>query len=276
MVWAFNNAVQSLCRALLRPFAEMDPWVALGVVSFLIALLALVSFKFVSNQSRLRSARNRALAHVLELHLYRDDLLGVFSIFGRILLATLVYLRQSLAPLVILLLPLGIFFIHLAAWFECQPLRPGEPALLTVRLDSAHPVLQTSVAVTNSTGLRVEQPAFVSAAENEIVWRLIPQMDLTAGWVEVTVAGTALRKSVTVSPWLKSVSSRRVRGSSWNSLLYCAEPPLPRDCPVAFIELAYPPRHYYLGATDVNWILAIFVISLAFGLVLRHPMRVEF
>ena len=85
----------------------------------------------------------------------------------------------------------------------------------------------------------------------------------------------AERKSVNAGRALVAVSPARVRDGAWARLLHPAEPPLPAGGPLRELAVDYPRREITLGGRRVNWLLAVFVLSLGFGLVLKYPLRVE-
>jgi hypothetical protein len=44
---------------------------------------------------------------------------------------------------------------------------------------------------------------------------------------------------------------------------------------VQAIEVTYPKAQLWLGGLDIHWLLAFFVLTVLFGLVLKRPLRVE-
>lgn len=268
MIATLNRGVGAGIALAMRPWAGASPWLGLAAVSLVLALLALLAFKFCSNQRALRRARNRMLAHVLELHLFRDDLAGIFGAFARVLLGALGYIKETLKPLLVLAPPLLLLLVHLSGWFEWRPLRRAEPALLTARADAP----LTAVA---APGLRLESAPFVSPLRRETIWRFWVEDERAPLWIEVRSGAAAERKSVNAGRALVAVSPARVRDGAWARLLHPAEPPLPAGGPLRELAVDYPRREITLGGRRVNWLLAVFVLSLGFGLVLKYPLRVE-
>ena len=68
-----NSVLNGLFRILLSPFEKLGPWPGIILVSLLATVLALLIFKFTTNQQRLKKRKKRVLAHVLELLIFRDD-----------------------------------------------------------------------------------------------------------------------------------------------------------------------------------------------------------
>ena len=275
MIEVVNGAVRVLVDMLMMPFACASPWPAAVGVSFVVALMVLAGYKVGADAAAIRRAKGRVVAGVMEIHLFGDDLAGLFSGLGRSLKADLDYLRLSLRPLLILIVPLGLLFVQLYGWFQFRPLQPGETTLLTVRLDAAVPAGETAVSAVGSSGIVVEAPPFVSARRNEIVWRVRVVDAAVPAWVDVTAGGETIRKALVTGLALRAVSTERVRDGAWNRLMHPSEKRLaPGSCTVS-VAVAYPRRRFGLGPFDANWVLAVFAMSLVVVLALKRPLRVE-
>ena len=92
----------------------------------------------------------------------------------------------------------------------------------------------------------------------------------------MTLNGVELRKSVAATDGqMVRVSPRRLRGGIWTRLLHPLESALPAGSLAAAVTVDYPSRQLRLGSHRVNWLVALFALSLLFGLLLKRPMRVE-
>ncbi len=105
-----DNAWIALYSALLRPFdwillpfGSSNPLLPLALVSLFAGVVLLLVFAKFSDQERLRMAKNRIRAHLLELRLYGHDAHLVWAAEKRIACANLVYLGLLLKPLVVTL-----------------------------------------------------------------------------------------------------------------------------------------------------------------------------
>jgi hypothetical protein len=276
MIDTLNACLRTLTALVMRPFAVASPWPGLIAMSALIALVALLAFKFCSNQVALKRQKNRLFARLLEFQLFRDDLVGIFGAFGRVVVTTGLYLKESLKPLVVLFVPLVLILVHLAGWFEHRPLGRGEEMLVSVKLADERDPAQAGVSLAASPSLQIRTEPFISRAEHEVVWRVALAADAGEAWVEATVDGRSQRKTIATGGRLVPVSARRVRDGFWTRILNPGEPALPADAAIASIDVRQPRREILLGNTSVHWVVAIFVLSLAFGLVLKYPFGVDF
>ena len=109
-----NHQLVRAADFLLAPLEGHSPWVALLASSALMALLALLSFKYTSNQKKLRRLKAHVLARSLEIQLFKDNLFDIFRAFGATVLGTGRYLLATLPPLLVMLPVMILMIIQLA------------------------------------------------------------------------------------------------------------------------------------------------------------------
>lgn len=277
MISLVNTISNTLCGMLMRPFEVVSPWPGLIAASFIFALMALLVFKYCSNQAQLARSRNRLLARVLELQLFKDDLFAIFSITGRALSATLLYLKESIKPLLVLLIPTILFLIQLAGWFEYRPLQSGESFLLTLQLDKKHDPRITPLSISYSSGIQRETDAFVSPADYSVIWRLRMAKENASEWVRIDIGDQVFEKRIVGSSRLLKTAPKSVHHNNRRAdIMNPTEPLPPTLTSIHSIEITYPQRELLLGSISIHWIVALFILSLFFGFILKYPFRVEF
>ncbi|MGE5191552.1 MAG: hypothetical protein ACM3U2_03560, partial [Deltaproteobacteria bacterium] len=119
--------VDGLMQALGRP------WPALVAAALATSVLLLILIRWTSSPADVRRARDRLTARVLELVLFRHDMLVSFTAVGRILAANASYFRTLLRPLALTAVPGLLILAQLACWFDGRPLRVGEAALVEAK-----------------------------------------------------------------------------------------------------------------------------------------------
>ena len=118
------NAISTaLFDPLLAPFGHGPAWFDLLLWPVLAGVLALVAYKYVSNQRGIERAKNRIRAHLYEIRLFRHDPLVVLGSTGKILLRNAVYLGHNLLPMVVVLAPMLAVLTQL----EAKVRRPAVP-----------------------------------------------------------------------------------------------------------------------------------------------------
>lgn len=270
-----NAPLRAVFDALLAPFAGRSPMFTLVPISVLVGLLALLLFKWTSNQKALEAARRRQLAGFFEIRLFNDDLRNLLGAQGRILRATGRYFLHTLIPLAILLVPFGLIVAQLQFHYGYQGLAMGDTTLLKVRLEDSASAdgRKPDAGLTMPSGVEVETPAVWIPSERTLVWRL-RAAEPGEHTLHLDIGGESLSKSLTVSDRVVRRSPLRPGKSLGARLLYPAESPLPADGPVESIELRYPEAEVNLLGIRMHWIIAFLILTVVAALLLRKPLGV--
>lgn len=262
-----------LVDGLLKPFVR--PWPALAASALVTAVVMLLIIRRTSSPDRIRRSKNRFVARVLELVLYRDDAWVSLTAGGRILLANGAYLRTLLVPLSVSAIPCLLILSQLACWFENRPLLIGEAALVEVSLRDSFRVMEQSIELALPAGIGLETQALRVPSLPAVDWRVRARKE-GARWIEVQAVGEApIRKQIVVGEEFQKVSQIRTSGGWWNQFLNPAEPPIDESSSIAAVRVVHPRRQMLLGSREVDWLLAFAVLTIVFGLLLKRPLRVR-
>src|SRR5262245_1883410 len=99
-MWSAVNAVLNpLFGALCWPVHWLPAEWQVAVLALPAAVLALAIYKVSSNQTAIRHAKSRIVAHLLELRLFRDDFRVMLGAQGRVFANIGRYLGHSLLPM---------------------------------------------------------------------------------------------------------------------------------------------------------------------------------
>jgi hypothetical protein len=269
------DAMNALFDALCAPFAGV-PAIGVLVLSLLIGVVMLLLFKWSTNQDRLVAARRVLTGRVYEMGLFQDHLGVLMRIQKDLLVANLRYLRWSLPALVVIIVPMVLILAQLDARYGHRPLRPGETTLVTAKVDAAEAGVLETIALTATDGVTVEAGPVRDRSLGTATWRI--RID-AAGEHNVAVVlpdGTEAGKRVPAGEGTPRLAGTRERESLARTFLNPAEAPLPGDMPLRAIAVELPPRDLdYLGVRT-NWLVALCVFSILFGLAVKDLFRVRF
>jgi hypothetical protein len=247
----------------------------MAALSLLTALLMLLVYRLTSNQQGIRAAKDKIIAHLLEVRLYRSDLSISFRAQGKILWYNLKYLGHSARPMLVMIVPLGLALIQIDQWFGYEPLHPGEAAIVKMRLKEGYQPSLEEVSISPSPGFAVETSPLRIDREGEVDWRLRAvepgKWDLT-----FVVNNHALTKRIVIgAKSLSRISPARVARNWFDQLANPGEASIPEASIVKAIQIGYPARSMAFFGWHVHWLVVYFVLSILFGFALKSPFRVE-
>jgi hypothetical protein len=271
-VSAVNGLLRPLFDALLLPFRSLPPIVGLLLVSLVAAIGMLLVFKKTSNQSRLEAVKRQIHACLFEIRMFSDDLPAILRAQVEILRHNLKYLALSAVPMLWMIVPLLFVIAQLQFHYGYRGLAPGDEFIVKARLKQDPPA-RPAASLQAPSGLEVATPAVWIPAERELAWRLRAQ-DWGDYELKLRLGDQEYTKTAQVSRQVRRRSPERREPGFWNELLYPAEPPLPKESPVASIVVAYPEDAVSVFGWHVNWLVAFFVLSVAFAFALRGRMGV--
>jgi len=270
----FNFLVNRFFDGLFYPFVSLNPWVPMVVVSLLTAIFMLFIFRYTSNQKGIREAKDKMKAHFMEIRLFKDDFRLLMKAQGRILRYNLVYMKHSLKPMMVMIIPLVIVLVQFNFRFGFRPLQPEERVIVRVKFSEALPLRSLGISLEAPEGLEVERPPLRIESLHEVDWRLRAK-EPGEFELKVRVGEEFFTKRIIVSDELCQLSPRRVSPSFVQEFLYPSEPPLPSNSLVSYIEVRYPTSNLNLGGWNIHWLIVFFVLSIAFGFSLKGVFRVE-
>ena len=270
-----NLVFGGIVGAVLWPFRGLSPWFGLTAVSLLTALLMLEVYKLTSNQAAIRRAKDRIKAHLLEMRLYKDNMRVTLSAQGAIVKANLSYMAANLKPLAVMIVPLVLILAQLSLWYDRAPLRPGEETLVKAGLEAEADPIALGLELETPPGLEVTSPAVRIPDLHEVVWR-VKALAPGTGRLLLRTGGLMIEKSVTVGggPMAK-VSALASRGSISKRVLYPGEAPLPAGTSVRSVEILYTAKILRAFGLGVHWLVAYFILSIAFGFAFKGVFKVE-
>jgi hypothetical protein len=269
----FNTVTSAIFDVLLAPFGEEHAWFDLVFWSVAGGIVALIVYKYVSNQGGIERAKNAIKVHLLEIRLFKEDILLVITATFKILLKNALYLGHNMLPLLVMIVPMMTILFQLEAHYAHDPLPVGSVNLLTVELDASQPgVPDTATGLARSVrleipkGLSLDAPP-VRTAEGEIAWRFRAEQpgDHT---VVIHVGDEVVEKRIAVGGLARKIPVLRTK--SLEGFLYPGEPALPSDSPLASIRLRYPERDLgWLPGGELGVLATFFGLSLLSGFALK-------
>jgi uncharacterized membrane protein (DUF106 family) len=273
-IHGFNSLVTSLFDLLFLPLGLMPALWSLTVASVATGLLMLAIFGRVSNQGEIRRAKERIQGGLLATRLFRDDLGVFFRVQGRIALDTARYLKHSLKPMAVMILPVAVILVQLNGRYGMRPLDVGEPALVKIRVSDRSLFEEgADIRLLAEEGVAVETPAVRIPAKAEVAWRIRPgragEFTLTA-----RVGNESVEKELLAGREGIMVTSARTGEGVFDMFIHPGEAPL-ESSSFRSMEVVYPPLEMEFAGLKINWLVWFVVLSLISGYLLKGLFGVE-
>lgn len=253
-------------------FGFDSPTLLVVLLSLVIGLLMVVVFRYTSDQTGIRIAKDHLKAHLLAVQLFQDQLPVVMSSYGRILICTGRYLRLAFKPLLFVILPLTFLIVQLDRYLGMSPLPVGQAFLVTAQTNDATAL--DDVTLSLPPEMTATAPAVHVPADKEIVWRVVAEKDGTYN-VNVSSGGQTVSKLAVVGNTLSRLSPVKVRGHFWERFFSSAEPELSGSGSIQSVALNYPARDIRFAWLEWNWIWLFFVLSMISGFLFKTVLKIE-
>ncbi len=267
----YNNIASAIFDVLLAPFGHGFAYFDLLLWPVLMGVGALVVYKYTSNQKAITAIKKQISMHLLEIRLFRDDLLQVLKSTVTIVAKNFIYIAHNLTPMVVMIVPMVALMVQLVAHYAYAPSQPGDVELLRVRLDPDSPVKASDISLTLPDGVRLDAPV-VRSADGRVFWRLKAER---AGdhVLKIDAGGRSIEKIWAVGGEPRKIPVKRLRGLE--AVLYPGEEALPSSSPLLSIELATVVRPLpYLPDGEGGILLWILLVSLLAGVALKDAFGV--
>ena len=269
---ALNAILDGLLLRFLDLFSWAPPAFGLAVLACLVGLAMLWLWGKTTDQKRLKAARQRVWAALLELRLYVDEPAVSARAFLRLCAANLRYVGLALRPALILFVPVAILLVHLAAFYRGAPLAPGKDALVTLGMSETWNPASPVPLLFAPPEVAVTSPAVRSLDRREVSWRIRP-LTAVSGHLTFAIGDQAVRHPFEAGSSLRFIPGRSV--NSWLPLLWTPGAYRIHSNSIAWIEIRYPEAKLSVFGVGINWMYWFCSLSLVSALTLKRRFGVE-
>ena len=284
-MWTLNRTLTSAFDAVFAPMQSWPGWLSLTVWGAVTGLMAMLAFKYTSNQDAIGQVRDDIKANLLALKLFKDNLSVTFRAQGQLLWAAVRLFLHSLAPFAVMIVPMMLLIFQMSLRYEWRPFQAGETTLLTVTFAPDVPEKLDNLSLETPPGVEVEAGpvrGFFKAtqdhpATNEVCWRLRVTKPGRHKLV-VHLGDKAIEKELTVSnERYARVCPVRAGTEHWGleQLLYPAERGAAKGAAIQRIALRLPSGTSPVCGWNVHWIITYFIASMVIALIIKPFLNVR-
>lgn len=279
-----NRIVTAVFDVFFSVMVAWPAWASLLVLSVITGVVALVAYKYTSNQKAIGRVHNDIRVALLAAKLYKDDIGVTLSAQGRLFTSAAKLFFLSLQPLAVMTIPMVLLLAQMAPRYEWQPLRPGDEVSLFAELSDKAPKDLTDLAVEAPDGVElVGAPAnYYGGAYKEFPTQHIVharlRMDAPGRHVvTVRAASTTAPKELVVSDRPQTrMSPIRPGADFWDELLYAVEPPAAEGDIIQKIWIEpVQPGHVALFGLELHWIIWWLILSMIAALIIKPFINVQ-
>ncbi|HOX39665.1 MAG TPA: hypothetical protein PL033_16915 [Candidatus Brocadiia bacterium] len=275
---ALNWAMTKLFAAIMLPLGLLPPLPALIALSALIGAAFLWAFGKLSDRRKMRAAKDRVKAGLLEIRLFRHDLGAMTRAQFRTMSANLSYMAAMLKPMAIMLLPLALLAAQIEQRFGRLPLEIGETAIISFNLSGALPEDRSEIIAQTSDGLKVDSLLLFIPSSRTVEFR-VKATGTGLQRVMLYVRGKPYEKSVVVKGGgdgsIVVAQARRVSGGILTAIAHPCEPTFAGGGDVASASVGYKTASYRILGLNMGWVWIFLAASILSALAFRRTLGVE-
>ena len=253
------------------------------LMSLISAIIFLLIFKKTSNQRKIKYHKDKIFGNMLQMPLYKDKFgMLVLSILN-ILKHNLLYLKQTLIPLVFICIPLILFTVQINNRCGYKPLEVNQRFIMRVDLDAnaiqdSLPAVIENVYCEPSPEIVLETPPLRIETEGNVFWRArvaeLPQNSQPYLRIGVQGSDRLIEKTIVTDYRYERFSPAKGKWSFWNGLFNNAEGFLADDAFFEFVSIDYHRASYAFLFWSVDAIILYFLLTLIFALALKPFVKV--
>jgi hypothetical protein len=265
VVW-LNSIANLFGQTVLAPIAVLPGWLSASLVAAGTGVLALIVFKYTSNQQSIKRVRDDIKANLLALSLFKDNIGVCVRAQGRICVCAGKLILLSIVPLAVMAGPMSLLLAQLSLWYQARPLAVGEEAVVTMTISGDAADAWPDVRLEGTSAVEPTLGPVRVRSERVVCWNIAARAEGTHR-LTFSVDGKPVEKELAVGDGFLRTSALRPAWNWTDALLYPRERPFPTASPVQSIAIEYPPRDSWITGSNawvIYWTIASTVAALAF------------
>lgn len=271
----FNVVVTLIFDVVYRPVSLLGPFWSLAFFAMITSILMLWVFGHVSNQDGIKKIKRRLHGNLIGVRLFQHDLKICLQIQGRLLLDTMIYLKYSARPMLIMTIPILLILTQLNWRYSIGPAKPNQPLLVTASVTRPSLLAEpANITMQADPGVTIETKGIRIPSKREVSWRIRPIRE-GAHTLRVKIGGRTVEKTLLVGPTCRMLTAVRTGAGPLDLLLNPGEEPIDSETDVKYIKISYPAQKIDIFGREMNWLVVFFVLSIAFGYAIKGKFDIQ-
>ncbi len=258
---------------LLGGFLNLPSLVIIITVSFLISLISMLVYKFVTDQKKLKSIQDEQKKLREEMKKYKDKPDKVMKLQKRAMEISMEMMPQTFKSMMVTFIPIILIFTWLAGNIAYEPIRSGEVFTTTIGFENDVP---GQVELNVSDGVEIISPSIQEIKDKIVSWELRAEED--GRYTLYYSYGKEFYSKEVVVTNKGGYENPRLEKQKRLFLIIPMGDGIPEDSNIAYIKVDLMPVRPF-GSFSVlgyypGWLFTYFVFSFVFSLALRKVLRV--
>jgi hypothetical protein len=258
-------------------------YISIGVLSLVSAVIFLVLFKQTSNQARIQQYKNKIFGHILQMGLYKDRLGILFSNILNILRYNILYVKETVIPLLVICVPLVIFTVQVNNRSGYDPIKTNQDFIIRAVIDTNVVKenlidFMTKIYCKLSPEILLETPPLRIVSDGEVFWlaKVLKHPDRGYARIQIGVRGSDLvvEKRIVTDYGVKRFSSAKDKWSFSGGLINNAEGFISKNAFLKSVSINYKRANYSLLFWPVDSIVLYLVFTLICAFALKGLFKV--
>ena len=269
------NKITLIVSGILVPFQNLPPVVGLAFLALVTAVFALLIYKTISNQAQIKIKKRRIFGHFFGIYLSRDELGLIIREFIQVLRGIFLYLAYLFPPLLVVIIPVLLLCAQIQVRYGYGNLHPGDKVNVTLSLAPEVNILRREIKLETSEGVAIQTPALRIKTLKEVTWR-VEVKEPGDHTLTFTVGDTVLTKNLRALNQIDRIYPVTEQPSFLSILASPGDKTIPAGSSIISARIDYPEREISLLILQLHWTIAFLILTLAFGLLLKKPLKVDF
>ena len=269
------NYLDSIVEILTNPFDSFHPFLPLSILCFFTSLIGMYFYKRLTDQGNLKTIhKNIELVH-LEIKIRSSNFTELLQLLGKSIGWNLLYLKSSILPSLIIIIPLIGLLFPIEAYFSYYPIRVGN--------NFSSEIIQKAIGSEVQTIKLFEVPNGLELIESERVYGV----KVIHGWyfrakrngiynLKFHFKDGVITKRVVVSDSIQRINPI-LRPFNWLQYIYSLEEPISeRSRVIESISVSYEKVTLPIAnlGISLNWFSYFILIFLIIFLIAKSFMKV--
>lgn len=154
------------------PLLGLPPLVGIIIISFIIAVIIVLAYKYMTNQKEMKQMKEKLKEHQKKMKELRNDPKAMMAVQKEAMQLNMKYMTHSLKPTLITFLPIIIIYGWLSAHFGYLPISAGDTFTTTVNFNQGITGNISMINVENSEEFTLNSNSTQQIINNSASWEL--------------------------------------------------------------------------------------------------------